>query len=94
MDRIPDDALVVRGGQNRRPTIYADFNNADPNGSLRLNCIGTIEDLSRKGVRLSEGLRLTLHDEELEADGEVHFSPEERIWVAIINWQLVRQLRA
>jgi hypothetical protein len=77
-----------------RPTIYADFNNADSRGRLRLNCVGTVEDLSRQGVQLREGLQLTLHDEELEADGEAHFSAEEQIWVAVINWRLVRQTRA
>jgi hypothetical protein len=76
-----------------RPTIYADFNNADSRGRLRLNCVGTVEDLSRQGVQLREGLPLTLHDEELEADGEAHFSADEQIWVAIINWGLVRQTR-
>jgi hypothetical protein len=77
-----------------RLCIYADFNNADSSGRLRLNCAGTLEDLSRQSVRLREGMPLRLHDEELEADGEAHFSPEERIWVAAINWQLVRQKRA
>jgi hypothetical protein len=71
------------------PSIYADFNNADPSGRLRLNCIGTIEDLARQGIHLREGLRLTLHDEELEVEGEVHFSPEEHLWVAEIDWNAV-----
>jgi hypothetical protein len=74
-------------------TIYTDFNNADSRGRLRLNCIGAIEDLSRQGVQLREGLQLILHDEELEADGEARFSSEEQIWVAVVNWQLVRQKR-
>jgi hypothetical protein len=74
-----------------RPTVYADFNNADSRGCLRLNCIGTVEDLARQGVRLTEGLPLTLHDEELEADGEAHFSSDEQIWVATIDWRMVRQ---
>ena len=69
--------------------VYADFNNADPLGRLRLSCVGTIEDLARLGVRLREGLRLTLHDEELSAEGEVHFSPEEG-WVAVIDWDAIR----
>jgi len=77
-----------------KPSIYADFNNADPRGHLRLNNVGTIEDLSRQGVLLHEGLQLVLHDEELEADGEIHFSSAENAWVAIINWQMVRQKRA
>ncbi len=73
------------------PIVYADFNNADPRGRLRLNGIGTIEDLSRQGIQLREGLRLTLHDEEVEAEGEAQFSPEEHLWVAHIDWRLVRQ---
>jgi hypothetical protein len=74
-----------------KPAIYADFNNADPRGRLRLNTIGTIEDLSRMGIELCEGLRLTLHDEELEADGEAQFSPEEKLWVALIDWNRIRR---
>jgi hypothetical protein len=77
-----------------KPSIYADFNNADPQGCLRLNCIGTIQDLSRQGVRLREGLELTLHDEGLEAEGEAHFSSEEQVWVARIDWRKIRQQRA
>ena len=72
-------------------TIYADFNNADPAGRLRLNCIGTVRDLGRLGVRLQDGLRLRVHDEELEADGEVSYSSDEQIWVAMIDWNAVRQ---
>ncbi len=77
-----------------KPTIYADFNNADAEGRLRLNCAGTFEDLAHQQVRLEEGLRLILRDEELEADGEAHFSAAERIWVASIDWQRVRQRSA
>jgi hypothetical protein len=77
-----------------RPTIHADFNNADPRGRLRLNGVGSIEDLSRQGIQLREGLQMTLHDKELEADGEAHYSAEEQIWVVTINWDLVRQTRA
>lgn len=77
-----------------RPTIYADFNNADARGRLRLNGIGTVRDLARTGLPLREGLPLSLHDEELEADGEAHFSEEERIWVARIDWRLVRDRHA
>ena len=72
-------------------TIYADFNNADPAGRLRLNCVGTVRDLGRLGVRLQDGLRLRVHDEELEADGEVSYSSDEQIWVAKIDWNAVRQ---
>ena len=61
-----------------KPLIYADFNNADPQGCLRLNCVGTMPDLARLGVRLQEGLKVSLHDEEVETEGEVHYSDEEQ----------------
>jgi hypothetical protein len=77
-----------------RPTVYADFHNADPQGRVRLNCVGTIRDLAEKQITLREGLRLMLSDDELEAEGEVHFTPEESLWVAVIDWSAVRQRNA
>jgi hypothetical protein len=38
------------------PEIYADFHNADIQGRLRLNCVGTVNDLSRQQVEPREGL--------------------------------------
>jgi hypothetical protein len=72
-------------------TIYVDFHNADAQGRVRLNCNGTIRDLADKGITLKNGLRLTLSDDELEADGEVHFTEEEKPWVAVIDWDAIRQ---
>ena len=73
-----------------RPLVYADFHNADADGRLRLNTIGTIRDLSCQNITLRDGLALTLHDEELEVDGEVRFSPGEHLWVAAIDWDAIR----
>ncbi len=66
--------------------IFADFQNADSHGHLRLNCIGTVRDLARHQVRLEEGLQLNLYSEDLEAIGRVHYSMEEGLWVAVIDW--------
>jgi hypothetical protein len=74
-----------------RPKVYADFHNADPRGRVRLNCVGTVRDLAEKGIGLEEGMRLTFSDDELEADGEVHFDPEDRLWVAVIDRDAIRQ---
>lgn len=74
------------------PSIFADFTNADPQGRVRLTCVGTTEDLARLGVRLVNGLHITVHDEELETDGEVLFSADERIWVAKIDWDAMRHV--
>ncbi len=77
-----------------RPTIYADFHNADAQGRVRLNCVGTIRDLDEKRITLREGLQLTLSDDELEAEGDVHFAADERLWVAVIDWKAIRQRTA
>jgi hypothetical protein len=78
-----------------KPRIYADFQNADAQGRIRLNCIGTIEDLARRQIALHEGLVLTLYSDdaddegrpdELLVEGVVSFSEEENCWVAAIPW--------
>jgi hypothetical protein len=71
--------------------IYADFHNADREGRLRLNCVGTIEDLSRYQVELRDGEKLVLYSEELEADGVVEYSEIEKLWVAAIDWHKIRE---
>jgi hypothetical protein len=81
-----------------KPTIYADFHNADRHGRLRLNCVGTTEDLSRQQIELREGLVLTFYSDdsdshgkldELLVDGVVSFSEDEHCWVASIDWNAV-----
>ncbi len=72
--------------------IFADFHNADPEGRLRLNCIGTIEDLAHQHVELHKDQVLTFYSEELEADGIVQYSEAEKLWVAEIDWNQIRQV--
>jgi hypothetical protein len=74
------------------PRIFADFQNADLQGRLRLNCIGTIEDLSRQGTQLIDGGKLLIYSEELEADAIVQYSDKEKIWVAAIDWDKIREV--
>jgi hypothetical protein len=74
------------------PRIFADFQNADSQGRLRLNYIGTIEDLSRQGTKLIDGEKLSIYSEELEADAVVKYSDEEKIWVATIDWDKIREV--
>jgi hypothetical protein len=50
--------------------------------------------LERLGIALKNGLRIVVHDEELEADGEVVYSDTERIWVAKIDWNALRSVTA
>ena len=67
--------------------VYADFNNADSKGRIRLNTEGTYRDLQRMNIKLEEGLEVLLDDDEgLAILGTVLFSEEEGIWVGRINW--------
>jgi hypothetical protein len=74
-----------------RPRVYADFHNADPQGRVRLNTRGTLDDLARQQVSLSDGLWVTLYSEDVEADAEVCFSEDESLWTAIIDWDAIRE---
>jgi hypothetical protein len=74
------------------PKIFADFQNADSQGRLRLSCIGIIEDLSRQGTKLIDGQNLLIYSEELEVDAVVGYSDEEKIWVAAIDWDKIREV--
>lgn len=73
------------------PKVFVDFHNADVQGRLRLNCIGTTEDLARQNIELQDGQLLTLYSEELEVDGVVQYSSEEKLWVAAINWDAIKE---
>ena len=81
------------------PRIFADFHNADTNGRVRLNCVGTIEDLARQRITLRDGLVVTLYSDDLDASGQpdelrvegvVSFSEPEHCWVAAIDWSAIR----
>jgi hypothetical protein len=72
------------------PKVFADFHNADAKGRLRLNCIGTVEDLAQQQIVLRDGLSLTLYSEELQVDGIVQYSTDENVWVAVIDWNAIR----
>ena len=70
--------------------VFADFHNADAKGRLHLNCIGTVEDLAQQQIVLRDGLSLTLYSEELEVEGVVQYSTDENVWVAVIDWNAIR----
>ena len=72
------------------PKVFADFHNADAKGRLRLNCIGTVEDLAQQQIVLRDGLSLILYSEELEVEGVVQYSTDENVWVAVIDWNAIR----
>jgi hypothetical protein len=80
------------------PHLFADFNNADKQGRVRLNCAGTMDDLARQQIELREGLGVLLYTDDADehgnlarmtAEGTVAFSEQERCWVAAIDWQKI-----
>ena len=75
-----------------KPRVFADFHNTDVKGRLRLNCVGTIGDLERQGIVLREGQSLTIYSEELEVEGIVHYSEEEKLWTAVIDWNAIQEV--
>ena len=75
-----------------KPRVFADFHNADAQGRLRLNCAGTVEDLTCQKIVLKEGQSLILYSEDLEADGVVRYSQKESLWVAVIDRGAIREV--
>ncbi len=72
--------------------VFADFHNADVQGRVRLSCVGTIADLKRQGIALQEGQSLIIYSEELEVEGIVHYSEEEKLWTAVIDWDAIQEV--
>jgi hypothetical protein len=81
-----DYVVVINWDKVSPPKIFVDFQNTDTKGRIYLNCTGTISDLCDHGVQLLNGLKLVVHNEELETEAIVEFSEEEKIWVAVIDW--------
>ena len=71
--------------------IFADFHNADVKGRIRLNCTCTKADLKRQGIELQEEQSLIIYSEELEVEGVVHYSEEENLWTAVIDWNAIEE---
>lgn len=76
----------------QKTKIFVDFHNADAKGRLRLNCTGTLKDLNCQKITLHNNQRLVFYSEELEVDGIVRYSYEENLWVAVIDWNAIREV--
>jgi hypothetical protein len=75
-----------------KPKVFVDFHNADTHDRLRMNCIGTIEDIAQQQIVLRDGVCLTLYSEELEVEGVVEYSTDEHLWVAAIDLQAIKDI--
>ena len=78
--------------QAQVPRVFVDFHNADRQGRIRLNTVGTLHDLNRLGIILREGTKLILFSFELETEGTSTYSTEEGVWVAQIDWGHIQEL--
>jgi hypothetical protein len=72
--------------------IYADFNNRDSSGRLRLNTNGTLRNLKEKNIRLVRNMTLKVSDGDLIVEGIVGFSNTEDIWVIEIDSQNIKEV--
>ena len=75
-----------------KPRVFADFHNVDAKGRARLNCAGTEADIKRQKIVLQDGQSLIIYSEELEAAGVVHYSEEEKLWTAVIDWSAIQEV--
>jgi hypothetical protein len=84
------------------PRVMVDFNNQDVERRLRLDCVGTQEDLERLQIALHAGMELTLYEDNtdehggelLVVEGVVQYSDEEKCWVAVIDWDAIQYVPA
>ena len=67
-------------GPSTGHVIFADFNNFDPDGCIRLNCSGTVRGLEAAGIALRAGLHLLVSDGDLRAEIEVLAPSSEGTW--------------
>ena len=51
-----------------------------------------VADLKRQGIVLREGQSLIIYSEELEVEGVVHYSQEEKLWTAEIDWNAIQEI--
>ncbi|MDE0012178.1 MAG: hypothetical protein OXU36_13600 [Candidatus Poribacteria bacterium] len=75
-----------------KPSVFADFHNADVKGRVWLNCAGTVVDLKRQKIVLRNGQSLIFYSEELKVEAIVHYSEEEKLWTAVIDWNAIQEV--
>jgi len=72
--------------------IYADFNNRNEDGFVRLTVVGSERDLTKYETSLTEGINVILYDEELEIDATLKRDPRLNIWLGVPDWTTRRDL--
>lgn len=75
------------------PEIYVDWNDGFGNDQIGIDCVGSKEDIRKKGIILSEGLRVKLYGDELESEAIIKFRPKEKVWIAEIITGTLKTVR-
>lgn len=70
--------------------IYADFNNCEEGGKVRLNTNGSLNDLSQVKGKIEQGMFVWLYDEEFEVLTKLEYHPKWKIWLGEPNWSTIR----
>jgi hypothetical protein len=64
-----------------KTALWVDWNNNDGPGRIRLNCRGTVAQLTSEKIELFDGQQIVIYGDDLEADAIVRWS-KENIWAA------------
>lgn len=79
--------------------VYADFQKVDDEGRLILTCAGTVRDLARHRIELTEGLVLTFYSDDADDEGKpddllvegtVQYDESAGRWVALIDRDAIK----
>ena len=70
--------------------IYADFNNCEENGKVRLNTNGSLGDLFRVKKQIHAGMPVWLYDEEFEVESKLEYDKKWKIWMGDPHWSTIR----
>ncbi|MGI8467176.1 MAG: hypothetical protein ACR2N3_01865 [Pyrinomonadaceae bacterium] len=81
--------------------IYADFMKNDFENRLVLTCLGTFRDLAKYDITLRDGMKLSFYNEDedelgnkdnLVVQGIVKYDKIHERWIAIINWDKIKNV--
>lgn len=70
--------------------IYADFNNCEENGKVRLNTNGSLSDLFQVKNKIHPDMLVWLYDEEFEVETKLEYDRQWQLWLGEPNWSTIR----
>jgi hypothetical protein len=66
--------------------LYADFNSRTEDGKVIIKILGDPDHVKQVTQKLTNGMKVMLHDEELEVEARLEFDSRFDIWVGIPDW--------